>query len=154
MKNLTCGIVMSVLLLGSISASAQNKVPLHEPDYNQPKLFPDVASKFSVDVNALETLLDLPVGATVNFPLTKGFAMGGTVVSKSDPSEPLVRSVVISSNNRHGATMTFTKTRNEDNSYDYIGRILSYKNSDAFDLVKENGIYFLQKKQLYDMLSE
>jgi hypothetical protein len=154
MKNILSGTIFLFLLLSFTRVSAQTKPPLQEPDYNKPKLFSDVASKFAVDVNALETLLELGIGAQVNAPLTRGFNLAGTVVSKSDPTDISVKSVVISSSNRHGATMTFTRTHNEDGSYNYIGRILSYKNSDAFEIVKADGQYFLEKKNLYDLLSE
>jgi hypothetical protein len=154
MKNLKNGTFCIILLLSITSAFAQTKIPLQEPDYNKPKLFSDVSSKFAVDVNALETLLEVAIGQQVNIPLTHGFNLTGVVVSKSDPAANAASSVVISSTNRHGATLTFTKVHNDDGSIHFIGRMLSYNNSDAFDLVNENGKYFLQKKQLYDLLSE
>jgi hypothetical protein len=76
------------------------------------------------------------------------------VVSKSDPIDPKVKSVVIRSTNRLGATMTFTRVTKEDGSYSYLGRIISYKNSDAYEFAQENGSYVLVKKHLYDLFNE
>jgi hypothetical protein len=154
MKNLQKGAILFLLLFSSAFAFAQEKDLIQEPDRNKPALFADVAAKFSVDVNALETLLEVPVGQNVNAFLTRNFNLQGVVVSKSDPSDLSVRSVVIRSTNRNGATMTFTKLRDENGAALYIGRIVSYKNRDAFELSKEENGYVLVKKDLYDLLSK
>jgi hypothetical protein len=154
MKNLQKGTIFLLLLFSSAFAFAQQNDLIQEPDHNKPALFADVAAKFSVDVNALETLLEVPVGQNVNAFLTRNFSLQGVVVSKSDPSDISVRSVVIRSTNRNGATMTFTKLRDENGATVFIGRIVSYKNRDAFELSKEGNGYVLVKKDLYDLLSK
>jgi hypothetical protein len=154
MKNLQKGTIFFLLLLSPVIIFAQENNLIQEPDYNKPKLFADVAAKFAVDVNALETLLEVPVGQNVNAFLTRNFSLQGVVVSKSDPADLNVKSVVIRSTNRNGATMTFTKVRDENGQSSFIGRIVSYKNGDAFELNKEENGYVLVKKNLYDLLSK
>ena len=154
MKNLQKGTIFLLLLLTSAFAFAQENDLIQEPDRNKPALFADVAAKFSVDVNALETLLEVPVGQNVNAFLTRNFNLQGIVVSKSDPSDLSVKSVVIRSTNRNGATMTFTKIRDENGAAVFIGRIVSYKNRDAFELMQEANGYVLVKKNLYDLVSK
>ena len=153
MKHLKILTACFLLLMSSVGFS-QNALTPAEPDYNKPKLFADVSSKFAVDINVLETLLDVPVGESVNAFLTKGFILRGTVVSKSDPQDLKVKSVVITSSNRSGATMTFTRTVDENGAVNYLARIISYKNGDAFELTKENNAYVLNKKNLYDLISK
>lgn len=105
-------------------------------------------------MSVLESLLDMQVGQTVNVPLTGTFRMIGSIVSKSDPIDPSVKSVVIRSTNRLGATMTFTRTTNANGGFSYLGRIISYKNSDAYEFTQENGSYVMVKKHLYDLFNE
>ncbi len=154
LKTVSLSVLLSILFLNASAQGNSNPPVVREPDYNQPKLFADAPDKFSVDLSALQALLEVPVGQSVNVPLTGTFRMIGTVVSKSDPADPSVKSVVIRSTNRQGATMTFTRVTKEDGSFSYLGRILSYKNSDAYEFAIENGSYVLVKKHLYDLFNE
>ena len=154
MKQLIANAIFFLLCFCSINVAAQKENLINEPDYNKPKLFADLPQKFDVNIPALETLLDLPEGQNINFPITQNKRYQGVVVSKSNPTDTSVKSVVINSTNKQGATFTFTRIRNEDGSFDYIGRIISYKNSDAFELVKEEGSYRLVKRHLYDLFNE
>lgn len=155
MKHLKTGMLWLTFSLLSFLATAQKDAPpLNEPNYNKPKLFADVPQKFIVNIPALETLFNLTEGETINALLTKDFRFQGVVVSKSNPSDTAVKSIVIRSSNRNGATFTFTRIRNQEGAFEYIGHILSLNNSDAFELVKEGNGYALEKKHLYDIFSE
>jgi hypothetical protein len=154
MKQLLTGTLCIVFSFLSFFAAAQKAVPLNEPDYNKPKLFSDLPQKFDVNIPALETLLELPEGQMINIPLTQNKRYQGIVVSKSNPADTSVKSVVINSTNKQGSTFTFTRIRNADGSFDYIGQIISYKNSDAFELVKNGSSYRLEKRHLYDLFNE
>lgn len=135
-------------------SAAQGHVPLNEPNNNKPQLFSDLPQKMKLRITNLEDLLDLPVGASVKTFIADEFNFHGTVVSKSDAANAAVKSVVISSTNKKGATLTFTKTIQADGTVEYLGRIMSFKNGDAFDIVKENGQYVLQKKVLSELMTE
>lgn len=155
MKVLTTKTIGLLLLLCGFFTSAQAQdAPLGNHDYNKPKLFADLPDKMHFNVSDLEQLLTLPVGASVNTRLNDKFMVVGTIVSKSNPQTSVAQSVVIKMTNRQGATLTFTKTKNHDGSTRFIGRMMSLKNGDAYDVVKENGVYVLQKKNLYDIISE
>lgn len=138
----------------SFIASAQAGIPLNEPNNNKPHLFPDMPQKMKLRISNLEDLLDLPVGASVKTFIADEFNFHGTVVSKSDNADTTVKSVVINSTNKKGATLTFTKTIQPDGTVEYLGRIMSFKNGDAFQIVKENGQYVLQKKILNELMNE
>ena len=155
MKILKSGALCVLLCLGSVSMYAQNEpLPVSTPDYNKPKLFADLPDKFTIDVKDLESLFEVEEGQSVNVRLAGPFNYHGTVVSRSTTKRFDVRSVVIKSINRQGAVLTFTRTLNTDGTYAYIGRILSHKHSDAFEIEEEKGQYVLVKKHLYDIFNE
>lgn len=153
MKILKISAICVLFSLIYLSASAQN-IPLNDPDQNKPHLFADMPQRMRVQVSDLESLLNLPVGASVNTVLAPGFNFQGIVVSISPVSDAAVKSVVIKSTNRKGATLTFTKTINANGSVKFLGRIISMKNGDAFEMVKENDQYVLQKKNLSELVTE
>ena len=155
MKLLKSGALCVLLCICSMSMNAQNgTLPVNVPDYNKPKLFADLPEKFTIDVQFLSHLFDIPEGENVVVRLTGPFNYQGTVVSRSNPKDNTIRSVVIKSTNRQGAVLTFTRTVNTDGSYAYIGRILSQKHSDAFEVEQQEGQYVLVKKHLYDLFNE
>ena len=155
MKILKTGTLLMLFCAFAFSSAAQNNhFPLPEPDHNRPRLFDDLPSKFPVDIKLLESLLDLPEGQPLALNLAKGVHFQGKVVSKSDPIDPNVKSVVIKSSNRMGSAFTFVRIRNEDGSFSYRGHILSHKHSDAFEIQLENGQYVLTKTQFYDLINE
>jgi hypothetical protein len=154
MKILKASAICVLFSICYFSSSAQDELPLNEPDYNKPHLFSDMPQKMKLRISNLEDLLDLPVGASVKTLITDNFNFHGIVVSTSDAANTTVKSVVIRSTNRKGATLTFTKTIKPDGTVKYLGRIMSLKNGDAFEIVKENDQYILQKKILYDLINE
>jgi hypothetical protein len=154
MKILKSGTLCVLLIACALGSMAQKTLPVSEPDYNKPRLFADLPQKFALNIKAFELLLDLPEGKTINVPLTDRLRYQGAIVSKSDPADTQVQSVVIKSTNRLGSTFTFTRIRKEDGSYVYKGRLLSYKHSDAYEIQQENGQYILNKHHLYDLYSE
>jgi len=144
--------ICALLTLFVLRVSAQDKISFKDPDYNKPHLFDDLPQKMKVRMTDLEGLLNLPVGASVKVFLADNFQFKGTVVSVASGSET-VRSVVVRSADRKGASLTVTQTL-KDGVFKYIGRVISLENGDAFDIVKEDGQYVLQKKNLYDIISE
>lgn len=151
MKVLKTSAIGAFLTLCVLYASAQQKVPLTEPNYNKPRIFDDLPQKMKLRVSDLKELLSLPEGASVKTFLADNFLFKGIVVSTA--GSETVRSVVIRSTDRKGATLTFTETI-KDGGYKYLGRVISLDNGDAFDIVQEDNQYVLQKKNLYDIISE
>ena len=127
---------------------------VNEPNYNRPKLFDDLPQKIILTISDMEPLFDLPVGTPVMAKLAKSFQFKGTIVSKSGNNGSSVRSLVIRSSTRQEAILTFTKVINDDKSFVYQGRIISMSSIDAYEIVKENDQYILQKKNFYEMVRE
>ena len=142
-----------VLTLGGLRGTAQKSaVPLNEPDYNKAKLFADLPQRMKLKVKEMEALFSLPVGTVINTQATDQFKLQGTIVSKAE--DATVKSVVIRSTNKQGAIFTFTKVSKADGNSNYIGRMISRQHGDAFEIVKENGQYVLNKIEMHDLLSE
>ncbi|MBD0279521.1 MAG: hypothetical protein ICV81_16390 [Flavisolibacter sp.] len=100
----------------------------------------------------MEPLLELPVGATVNTKATDKLQFSGTIVSKAE--DKTVKSIVVRLANRPSATLTFTRITNTDGSVSFLGRIISMKHGDAYNIVQEHGQLVLQKKGLYELFTE
>ena len=155
MKLLKSVALMALLTACCMHASAQEPVlPINEPNYNKPKLFADLPDKLPLRLAELESLFNLPVGTKVTATVANGFPLAGTVVSKSDASDTAVKSIVINSLTRQGATFTFTRVTAADGSVSYLGRMLSKANGDALEIAKEGNQYIIRKKSLYDLISE
>lgn len=154
MKYLKSGAICVLLSFSFLTSIAQFTPPTPKTDLNKPKLFADLDEKIKLNVTDLDALLDLPEGQAVNVHLGGSFNYRGTVVSKSDASETAMKSIVVKSINRAGATLTFTKLFGENGLTQYRGRILSLQHGDAFDIQEEAGQYMLVKKSLYDLFNE
>ncbi len=146
------GILLSMCAL---SVSAQEfKLPVNEPNYNQPKLFNDLPPKMNLHMDGLEHLFHQPAEASVSFHLSDIFKFEGTIISRSVSGDTLVQSIVIRCSNRPGAVFTLTRTQDKSGALTYVGRIMNFNNIDAYVIGMEKGEYVLIKKNLYDLLSE
>jgi hypothetical protein len=155
MKIAKASLLGLLLTLCMLHTAAQNqKLPVNEPDYNKPRLFADLPAKMNLRMPDLEVLFGLTVGARVSVQATDQFLLEGLVVSTSDAPDESSKSIVIRSSTRIGATFTFTRIRNTDGTIGYIGRMISRSNGDAYTISFENGQYILEKKNLYDLVSE
>jgi len=155
MKKLSVTAFGLLLLFCLNKASAQDRsIPLNEPDYNKPKLFADLPQRMNLKTAGIESLFSTALGAPVSYRVADNFLWEGTVVSRSDAADATVKSIVIRSTNRPGATFTFTRKQQSDGTFSYIGRIMSRNNGDAFEIELDGSQYVLAKKNLYDLLSE
>lgn len=152
LKASALGVLLSLCVLAS--SAQEQKLPLNEPDRNKPSLFADLPSKMSLNLSSLQSLLDLPVGSNVSVSVSEALVLDGTVVSSAQAPDGSSKSVVVRSRNRPGATFTFSRITRGEGSAGYTGRLMSRGHSDLFEIVQENGTYYLQKKNLEDVLSE
>lgn len=155
MKILKTGVICLFFSLCLLRASAQEqKQAINQYDFNKPKLFKELPDRINIKVNDLDYLFGYEVGKSVSLPLAKNFILEGAVVSKAEDVASNVKSIVIRSTNRIGATLALSRIINENNTLTYRGRIMSFKHGDAYEVVAENGSYFLIKKGLYDLYDE
>ena len=125
---------------------------MNEPHYNKPKLFGDLPERINFDPTVLSALLNTQVGQSINLAVTPVFRISGQVVSKADDQNST--SVVVRLTNRPGARLIFTKLTDPNNSVKYIGRIISLKHGDSYEIISENDQYYLKKKGIYELMTE
>ncbi|RYZ28340.1 MAG: hypothetical protein EOO10_09900 [Chitinophagaceae bacterium] len=155
MKMQRTAALVALLTTCYLQSPAQTKTPpINEPNYNKAKIFGDIPAKTDINITTLEGLFKYPVGESINTSIANGFRFVGTVVSKSNPADRNVKSVVVKSTSRQKATLTFSKITNQDGSVRYTGRILSRDASDAMEIIKEGDKYVIVKKDYYDMINE
>ena len=156
MKNLKVAAFSVCITFCSVCAVAQNiqnrSVSVNEPDYNKPKLFGDLPERINFNPTVLCALLNTKVGQSISLPVTPGFSISGQVVSKADDQKST--SVVVRLTNRPGARLIFTKLTDPNNSVKYIGRIISLKHADSYEIISENDQYYFKKKGIYDLMTE
>jgi hypothetical protein len=146
-------ILLIALLLGGLCAGAQGRAPLREPDANKPLLFAAHPAASPIQPEQLDYLLQFNEGDTLSFALTPGLNLRGVVVSKSDGTDKGLRSIIIRSSNFGDAIFNLSR-RTTEKGAEYTGRLLSHNHGDALELVNEGGKYRLEKRRLYDLLSE
>jgi hypothetical protein len=156
MKNLIVTLLTACISFSGLATAAQalpaKKLPLNEPDYTKPKLFADLPDRIDFNPNDLLNLFELQRGQSVSVTIGRGFIFAGDLVSKS--SDTHSSSVVVRSTNRPGARLVFTRIIGENNSVKYLGRIISFKHGDCYEIVSENDHYYFKKKSIYDVISE
>ena len=154
MKNLLQQGLCLLLIFTCATTSAQNKIPVNEPDQNRPKLFTNLPDKIPVDINTLQTLISSETGKNVSLRLganeLSNFA--GQVVSKADDNT--IHSVVIRSANFNGATLTLSSSAQPNGTVKFTGRIISFQHGDAYELQNQNNQNLLIKKNFYDLINE
>jgi len=157
MRNLKplCAAIM--LLIGAVSANAQETAPFSEPNYKKPQLFTSLPENIKVNVDNLKVLLKSSTGDAVASDLGNGsaFDFNGQVVSTASNHNNMIKSVVIRSSNYSGASLTISQITNEDGSISYTGRIISFNHGDLFELKQQpDGTYAFVKKKFYDLVNE
>ncbi|NTS40212.1 hypothetical protein HRG84_04780 [Flavisolibacter sp. BT320] len=155
MKLLKAVAQLAFCLACTIQAAAQNPVPLNETNYNnRPRLFADLPEKAPLQLTELESLLTLEVGAKVSANIAKNITIFGTVVSKSNPADKSVQSVVVKSLTRQGTIFTFTRVTDTDGTVSYLGRMINRASGDALEITKEGKGYIIRKQHIAEIVNE
>jgi hypothetical protein len=154
LKTSALGVLLSVCMLQVAAQQDTKKLPVSQYDYNKPKLFKDLPDRINVPLKNFDNVFDFEVGKSVDLPFASNFQFSGTVVSKAEDVASNVKSIVIKSTNKVGATLALSRMINPDNTISYRGRIMSFKHGDAYEIANENGSYYLVKKGLYDLYEE
>ena len=121
---------------------------------SRPSLFQNLPSKISCRINDLSALLESQIGKPVSFSLADNLSFQGVVSSVASKFDNTLNSVVIRSINFPGAALSFSRISKEDGTFSYVGRIISFQHSDAYEINLENGQYYFVKKGFYDLVNE
>lgn len=155
MRNLQLpGFCLSLLLFCAI-ASAQEKIPVNEPDLRKPKLFSSLPDKIPVHILDLQSLVNTETGKEVSLTLENNTStvFSGRVVSATRKYNN-ISSVVIRSGNFNGATFTLSSSIHPNGTVKFTGRIISLKSGDLYELQNIDSQYMLVKKNYHDLIAE
>ena len=149
MKILKTGALCVLTCLCYVHSGAQQQQPsfASESAYNKPKIFTELPNKVPLNRPTLESLLSDEVG---RLALLR-HSVSRMTLERADAHS---KTVVVKATNRQGVTLTFTRLTNEDGTYSYAGRMLSFKHGDAFEITEDKGVLVLVKKELHDMFDE
>ncbi len=154
LKTIAVGVLSSVCMFQAAAQQNPKNLPVSQYDFNKPKLFKELPDRIQVPLRNFDDVFNFEVGKTVDLPFASNFQFAGTIVSKAEDVDANVKSIVIKSTNKIGATLALSRIINLDNTITYRGRIMSFKHGDAYEIASENGIYYLVKKGLYDLYEE
>ena len=159
MKNLRTAVLCACISLTSFCSFAQTAndiIPINEPDRNKPKLFQHLPDYFPVNVDNLNMMLNSPTGNDINVNLSAESTLPfiGKVISNASKYENAIYSVVIKSTNFEGARLTISRITNPDGSIKYTGRLMSLQHGDLYELQTRENRLFLVKRNLYDLVNE
>jgi hypothetical protein len=144
MKNLVKAITLC--LLASISfCTARSQAS---------RLFNDIPDSLLLSEQQIGSLFNLTAGSPVDLAVTDNFHLKGTIKSSIQKYENL-KSLIIESSNYKGAMISLARRTEDDNSIVYVGRILSSKHDDGFELRKnESGQYYFRKIEVNNSIVE
>lgn len=148
------GICLSLILFCA-TTSAQSSIPINEPDLNKPALFTNLPGKIPLDISDLQNLLNTEPGKEITLRINDKVvnSFNGKVISAATKYNN-IRSVVISSGNFNGATLTLSSSIQLNGTVKFTGRIISMQHSDMYELQYQNDQYMLIKKNFYDLINE
>ena len=147
-------VLLSVCMLQAAAQKDTQKLPVSSYDYTKPKLFKDLPDRIKAPLKDFDHVFDLEIGKTVDLPFASNFQFSGVVFSKAEDVTANVKTIVIKSTNRPGASLVVSRFINADNTITYKGNIISFNHGDAYDIISENGSYYLIKKGFYDLVEE
>jgi hypothetical protein len=155
MKNLSLSGLCLAVTFFCVTASAQNTVPVNEPNQNKPKLFTELPDKIPVHILDLQSLMNTEAGKSVSLALGEATSkFSGKIVSKANKYNNNIRSVVIRSSNFNGATFTLSSSAQPNGTVKFTGRIISLQHGDLYELQNQDNQYILVKKNFYDLVNE
>ncbi|HVG13395.1 MAG TPA: hypothetical protein VM935_00490 [Chitinophagaceae bacterium] len=152
LRTVTLCALFSVVIQGASAQISREASNLQVA--SKPKLFKDAPARIALKQNEFDKLFLYEVGQVTSLSLSRNFSLAGTVVSKAEDRKANVKSIVVRCSDKPGASFTLSRTINENNTITYRGRMISFKHSDAYEMVFENDSYSLIKKEASDLYEE
>lgn len=142
MKNLY--IIALALLCMANGAAAQTPAP-------KPPQFAAYADRLSCTEAQLAALLNKPANTVISFTLPGGFEFRG-IVQSSEQKYTNLKTSIIRSTNFPDAVFSLSKRSDEISGEQYVGRIMSFRHNDVFELQYQNGQYTFEKKKFDNLV--
>lgn len=158
MKNLKfLGLCLACFIVCA-RVSAQNKVPINEPDLKKPRLFAELPDRIALNITEVQNLFAGTTGSGKQVRIGLGdrqtAGLNGTIISDDSKYNNTIRTLIIRSTNFSGATLTLSSFTQPDGTVVYSGRIISFKHADLYELEKQNDQYVWVKKNFNDLVNE
>lgn len=139
--------ILIISLLQFQTLSAQNLAEFSRVKAEKPKIFEQLPSKFSLNLQAIEKIFSFKANDKVVLPVSATRFIEGTVLEKVQRSEELT-SMNITSSNFDGAMLTLSRITRAGEAVRYIGRLVSMKSGDAYMItIQGNALTFSKQKQ-------
>lgn len=145
LKTITFCVALFVLSLHV--AAQESSLVANRPKLTKPKLFKELPDRISVNFNQFDDVFNYEKGKTVLLKLSPELVITGDLVSRAEDVAAGVKTIVIRATNRPGATLSLSRFVNANNTISYRGMLMSFRHEDAYEVVAENGAYFLIKKE-------
>jgi hypothetical protein len=152
MKLLTLTGILLCCLLCNLSM-AQSKLPLRQTLPNKSPLFSKLPQKVTANKLHIDRLFSIADEGYIKIPLADNNYFEGVVLEKVRKN-PNVISMNVKLTNYEGAMLTVSKIVNDDQTVNYVGRIVSIKHGDIYMLTFEDNKYYFTKQMQSLLLVE
>jgi len=129
MKSLILKAMLLLCILTTATANAQTTIA-------KPKLFSNFSDNIICSQQEFSKVFSASVNQNINISFSSVFSFSGTVTSNVVKYGNL-QTAIIRSAAFDGAILVLSKITNADNSIDYVGRIISTKYFDGYELKKD-----------------
>jgi hypothetical protein len=110
----------------------------------KPKVFAAMANRIELSETTLKDAFEHNAGDMVQLNFGPGFIFNGQITRKEDKYNNLTQ-IVVKSNAYNGAMFQLSRIIDEDNNVSYVGRIISEKIGDGYEIRRERGNYSFNK---------
>jgi hypothetical protein len=118
------------------------------------RLFNNIPDSLQLAENEISQLFSLASGSVITIKITDQFQLRGILKSTIQKYDNL-KSLIIESTNFKGAILSLARRTEEDNTIVYVGRILSSRHDDGFELrINDAGQYYLRKIEVNNSIME
>jgi hypothetical protein len=139
MKNRIYAMAFSMLfvLTGSSSLQAQNGT-------GKPKVFESLPEEIICNTQSFDALFLLPENSPVQTALANNFTITGTLTAVTQKYNNL-RTLIIRLTNYPDVLLSLSRISDTNLPEHYVGRLISSRYSDGFEIHLENNVYKLKK---------
>ena len=146
MNYLSRVLCISLILVTSLVTKAQQSK-------SRPLLFERFSDSLTCSSLEIEKLFTLPAGSAIEAKLSPSFTLHG-IIRASVQKYSNLKTVIIDCSDLGGAILSVS-ARNEEGLTTFVGRILSDKYDDGFELQKDNrGNYLLKKFKVEEVIMD
>jgi hypothetical protein len=132
---------------------AQSKLPLRQELPNKSPLFSKLPQKVAASKLHIDRLFSIADSGHIKIPLSDNNFFEGVVLEKVRKNQNVV-SMNVKITNYEGAMLTVSKIVNDDQTVNYVGRIVSIKHGDVYMLTFEDNKFYFTKSMQSTMLVE